>query len=167
MADGTVLIVGGTGGLGRELAAHYADRGRHVIITGRDEGKAKEIASELGGNLSAIGFDLAAPESIADALRKVGEVEPAAELRPVVAGDREALRHAGLQGERPCEAGRPADVAAGVRRRQARARARLGPGSAEAAGGRHGDQQKGGGSSHTAPAAADHVAFGERRPART
>lgn len=75
MADGTVLIVGGTGGLGRELAAHYADRGRHVIITGRDEGKAKEIASELGGNISAIGFDLAAPESIADALEEVGEVD--------------------------------------------------------------------------------------------
>ena len=75
MADGTVLIVGGTGGLGRELAAHYADRGRDVIITGRDEGKAKEIASELGGDVSAIGFDLAAPETIADALREVGEVD--------------------------------------------------------------------------------------------
>ena len=36
MADGTVLIVGGTGGIGRELAAHYIDRGREVIITGRD-----------------------------------------------------------------------------------------------------------------------------------
>ena len=27
MADGSVLIVGGTAGLGRELAAHYRERG--------------------------------------------------------------------------------------------------------------------------------------------
>ena len=75
MADGTVLIVGGTGGLGRELAAHYASQGREVIITGRDEGKAREIASGLGSSARAIGFDLAAPETMADALRDVGEVD--------------------------------------------------------------------------------------------
>ena len=75
MADGTVLIVGGTGGIGRELAAHYVDDGREVIITGRDEARAKEIASDLGGKTSAIGFDLAAPETIAAALRDVGQVD--------------------------------------------------------------------------------------------
>lgn len=75
MADGTVLIVGGTGGIGRELAAHYVDKGREVIITGRDEARAKEIASDLGGKTSAIGFDLAAPEAIAAALRDVGQVD--------------------------------------------------------------------------------------------
>ncbi len=75
MADGTVLIVGGTGGIGRELAAHYVDEGREVIITGRDEARAKEIASDLGGKTSAIGFDLAAPETIAAALRDVGQVD--------------------------------------------------------------------------------------------
>ena len=30
MADGVVLIVGGTGGLGRELAARYQERGAQV-----------------------------------------------------------------------------------------------------------------------------------------
>ena len=48
MADGTVLIVGGTGGIGRELAAHYLDRGREVIITGRDSANAEVVASDLG-----------------------------------------------------------------------------------------------------------------------
>ncbi len=75
MADGTVLIVGGTGGIGRELAAHYVDRGREVIITGRDEARAQEVASDIGGKTSAIGFDLAAPETISAALRDVGEVD--------------------------------------------------------------------------------------------
>lgn len=75
MADGTVLIVGGTGGLGRELATHYLDRGREVIITGRDEEKGRQVGSELGGKCSGLGFDLAEPETIAAALENVGDVD--------------------------------------------------------------------------------------------
>ncbi|MGH8871193.1 MAG: SDR family oxidoreductase [Acidimicrobiia bacterium] len=75
MADGAVLIVGGTGGLGRELAAHYVDRGREVIITGRDADKAASIASDLGGKASGLGFDLSQPETIAVALDGVGAVD--------------------------------------------------------------------------------------------
>jgi NAD(P)-dependent dehydrogenase (short-subunit alcohol dehydrogenase family) len=75
MAEGTVLIVGGTGGIGRELAAHYIDRGREVIITGRDPANAEAVASELGDKASGLGFDLAEPESIASALKDVGDVD--------------------------------------------------------------------------------------------
>jgi NAD(P)-dependent dehydrogenase (short-subunit alcohol dehydrogenase family) len=75
MADGAVLIVGGTGGLGRELAAHYVDEGREVIITGRDADRARSIAAELGGKASALGCDLARPETIASALESVGQVD--------------------------------------------------------------------------------------------
>jgi NAD(P)-dependent dehydrogenase (short-subunit alcohol dehydrogenase family) len=75
MADGAVLIVGGTGGLGRELAAHYVDKGREVIITGSDQGRAEAIASELGGDTRGIGFDLGRPETIAAALEGVGDVD--------------------------------------------------------------------------------------------
>ena len=51
MADGTVLIVGGTGGIGREIAAHYG-KGRDVIITGRDPTRPRrspELGSECIG----------------------------------------------------------------------------------------------------------------------
>jgi NAD(P)-dependent dehydrogenase (short-subunit alcohol dehydrogenase family) len=75
MADGTVLIVGGTGGIGRELAAHYIDLGREVVITGRDPDNAEAVASELGGKTSGLGFDLGHPETIATALKGVGEVD--------------------------------------------------------------------------------------------
>jgi NAD(P)-dependent dehydrogenase (short-subunit alcohol dehydrogenase family) len=75
MADGAVLIVGGTGGLGRELAAHYVDKGREVIITGRDADRAQSIAAELGGKASALGCDLAQPETIESALESVGQVD--------------------------------------------------------------------------------------------
>jgi NAD(P)-dependent dehydrogenase (short-subunit alcohol dehydrogenase family) len=74
MPEGTVLIVGGTGGIGRELARHYQQKGKPVIITGRDAARAAEIASQIGAGVSGIGFDLAQPETIADALSGVGPV---------------------------------------------------------------------------------------------
>ncbi|MEE8406563.1 MAG: SDR family oxidoreductase [Acidimicrobiia bacterium] len=74
MADGSVLIVGGTGGLGREIARHYQAQGSPVIITGRDAGRSSEIASEIGEGTTGLGFDLSQPESIADALHEVGPI---------------------------------------------------------------------------------------------
>jgi len=75
MANGSVVIVGGTQGLGRELAQSYADEGREVIVTGRDQARAEAAAEEIGGNTSGLGFDLAEPHTIAAALDGVGEVE--------------------------------------------------------------------------------------------
>ena len=75
MADGAVLIVGGTGGIGRHLAAHYADTGREVIVTGSDQARAEAIATELGGETKGLGFDLGRPETIAAALEGVGNVD--------------------------------------------------------------------------------------------
>ena len=72
---GTVLIVGGTGGLGRELALRYLNDGRDVVITGRDAAKAESVASELGERATGLGFDLAQPATIATALESVGDVD--------------------------------------------------------------------------------------------
>lgn len=74
MPDGSIVIVGGTGGIGREIARHYADAGRDVVITGRDSDRAAAIATEIGPNVGGIGFDLSKPETIADALAGVGSV---------------------------------------------------------------------------------------------
>ena len=38
MGDGSVLVVGGTGGIGREVARRYHERGHDVTITGREPG---------------------------------------------------------------------------------------------------------------------------------
>ncbi len=75
MPSRSVLIVGGTRGLGRELARFYADQGREVIVTGRDAASAKACASEIGGSTRGVGFDLCDPETIADSLADLGEVE--------------------------------------------------------------------------------------------
>jgi NAD(P)-dependent dehydrogenase (short-subunit alcohol dehydrogenase family) len=75
MAAGTVVIVGGTQGLGRELAQSYADEGRDVVVTGRDQARAEAAASEIGGSTRGAGFDLAEPHTIAEGLEDVGQVD--------------------------------------------------------------------------------------------
>jgi NAD(P)-dependent dehydrogenase (short-subunit alcohol dehydrogenase family) len=74
MANGTVVVVGGTQGLGRELAQAYAADGRDVVVTGRQQAGAETAAGEIGA-ARGIGFDLAAPHAIAEALDEVDDVE--------------------------------------------------------------------------------------------
>ena len=75
MGTGTVVVVGGTQGLGRELAQAYADEGRDVVVTGRDQARAETAAGEIGGGTRGIGFDLAEPQTIAGRLAEVGDVD--------------------------------------------------------------------------------------------
>jgi NAD(P)-dependent dehydrogenase (short-subunit alcohol dehydrogenase family) len=71
----SVAVVGGTRGLGLEVARHYADRGYEVVLTGRDPAAASAVAAELGGKATGIGLDLARPAAIAPALADVGAVD--------------------------------------------------------------------------------------------
>ena len=75
MADGSVVVVGGTAGLGLEVARHYAAAGRRVLITGRNPERFATVAAELGDNVEGVGFDLAEPATIAPALKDVGTVD--------------------------------------------------------------------------------------------
>jgi NAD(P)-dependent dehydrogenase (short-subunit alcohol dehydrogenase family) len=75
MGTGNVVIVGGTQGLGRELAQSYADDGRDVVVTGRDSTRAERAAKEIGGNTRGGDFDLAEPHAIAERLADVGDVD--------------------------------------------------------------------------------------------
>ena len=75
MAEGSVLVVGGTGGIGLEIARHYHQQGESVTVTGRDSERSAQVASEeLGDGATGIGFDLTEPETIQDALSGVGQV---------------------------------------------------------------------------------------------
>jgi NAD(P)-dependent dehydrogenase (short-subunit alcohol dehydrogenase family) len=71
----TILVVGGTSGLGREIAKKYADAGWSVVLTGRDSERAGAVAADIGGNTRGLALDLAEPERVADALRDVGIVD--------------------------------------------------------------------------------------------
>ena len=72
---GCVVVVGGTSGLGLEIARHYAGRGRDVVVTGRDPDHAAKVAAELGPVTKGIGFDLTRPAGIAAALAEIGPVD--------------------------------------------------------------------------------------------
>jgi NAD(P)-dependent dehydrogenase (short-subunit alcohol dehydrogenase family) len=87
MADaGCVVVVGGTSGIGLELARYYVGRGRRVVVTGRTAEHAAKAAAELGAGAVGIGMELTRPEGIAEALAGVG---PVAHLA-LVAIDRDA-----------------------------------------------------------------------------
>jgi NAD(P)-dependent dehydrogenase (short-subunit alcohol dehydrogenase family) len=76
MADEpAVVVIGGTSGLGKDLAQRYAERGRRVVISGRDADRTVAIATAMGPNVSAVAFDLAEPTSIAPTLQGFGEVD--------------------------------------------------------------------------------------------
>src|SRR6266542_177629 len=64
MAEGAVVVVGGTSGMGRD-----------VVISGRDAQRARAIATEVGGRTVGIGLELDEPETIATRLRSAGPVE--------------------------------------------------------------------------------------------
>ena len=73
--DARVLIVGGTGGIGRALAVRYASLGSDVLITSRDAGRAAAAAAEIGPNVRGIALDIAEPEKIAGMLADVGRID--------------------------------------------------------------------------------------------
>lgn len=75
MTDGSVVVIGGTAGLGKGVASHYADAGRQVVISGRDAERASAVAAEMGDSTTGIGFDLSDPHGIAPALAGVGVVD--------------------------------------------------------------------------------------------
>src|SRR5207247_8975052 len=73
--DARVLIVGGTGGIGRALAERYASLGSDVVLTSRDPGRAEATATAIGPNVRGIALDIAEPENIAAMLAGVGRID--------------------------------------------------------------------------------------------
>jgi len=76
MAEPTsVVVVGATSGIGREVARFYAERGHDVVLSGRDARRAAAVAAEIGGRTTGIALELARPEEIAGALGGIGRVD--------------------------------------------------------------------------------------------
>jgi NAD(P)-dependent dehydrogenase (short-subunit alcohol dehydrogenase family) len=73
--DAKVLIIGGTGGIGRALAERYASLESEVVLTSRSAERAEQTAREVGGNVRGIALDIAEPAKIADQLSSVGKID--------------------------------------------------------------------------------------------
>lgn len=65
---GTSVIVGGTAGIGLEIARQLAARGDRVVITGRDRERARSVAATLGNKAEGLAVDISKPLEIAPAL---------------------------------------------------------------------------------------------------
>ena len=60
----TVVVIGGSAGIGLETARRARTEGAEVILTGRDPGRLEHAARELG-TLSSAAFDAADPDRLA------------------------------------------------------------------------------------------------------
>ena len=69
------VVVGGTSGIGLEVARARAARGDEVVLTGRESGRAAEVATSVEGDVSGLALDLNDPHGLAGALAEVGEVD--------------------------------------------------------------------------------------------
>jgi len=75
VSDRTILIVGGSSGIGLALAEDLVAGGDRVIVTSRSQETADEVAAGLGGLASGIAVDISEPETIAGALAGVGTID--------------------------------------------------------------------------------------------
>jgi NAD(P)-dependent dehydrogenase (short-subunit alcohol dehydrogenase family) len=71
----SVVVIGGTTGIGREVARHFAGRGDRVTLTGRDAARAAAVAEEVGGDTTGLALDLSVPLSIDAALAGIEAVD--------------------------------------------------------------------------------------------
>lgn len=69
------VVIGGTSGLGLEIARHRAGIGDEVVLTGRDPIRVKEVAASVGESARGIPLELAEPHAIGEALADVGPVD--------------------------------------------------------------------------------------------
>jgi NAD(P)-dependent dehydrogenase (short-subunit alcohol dehydrogenase family) len=66
-AGRTALVTGGTSGIGRAVARQLAERGAHVIVTGRDKDRGERVVGDIraaGGTADFLAADLADPAAV-------------------------------------------------------------------------------------------------------
>jgi NAD(P)-dependent dehydrogenase (short-subunit alcohol dehydrogenase family) len=71
----TLVVIGGTTGIGKEIARRAIARGDEVVLTGRDADRAAAVARELGGEARGIAAELAEPAGLATQLADIGTVD--------------------------------------------------------------------------------------------
>jgi NAD(P)-dependent dehydrogenase (short-subunit alcohol dehydrogenase family) len=69
------VVIGGSSGIGLEVARARAARGDEVVLTSRDRDRAVEVATSLEGDVSGLALDLNDPHGLAEALSGIGAVD--------------------------------------------------------------------------------------------
>jgi NAD(P)-dependent dehydrogenase (short-subunit alcohol dehydrogenase family) len=74
MSDGATVVVGGTRGIGFQIARHFARAGHELVLTGQTAANVEAAVASIGERTTGVTFDLAQPETIAPALAMIGPV---------------------------------------------------------------------------------------------
>lgn len=73
----TALVTGSTRGIGKATAYRLSEAGAKVVVTGRSEDRAREVAKEISGSTGnevfSVALDIGSKESIEEALNRVNE----------------------------------------------------------------------------------------------
>lgn len=78
LQDKTVLITGGTSGIGRAAAERFAEAGANVIVSGRDQTRGEDVVREIekeGGHAGFIAADLSTRNGARELANAVGPVD--------------------------------------------------------------------------------------------
>jgi uncharacterized oxidoreductase len=102
MQGNTILITGGTSGIGKGLAEAFHRLGNHVIITGRREERLRSICNENPGMRNSF-MDVADPANVRDTARKIREEFPSLNC---------VFNNAGIQKKHDFASDKPIDDAA-------------------------------------------------------
>lgn len=75
MTERTILVVGGSSGIGLALAEDLVAGGDRVIVTSRSQETADAVAARLGERATGVAVDISEPETIAEALKDVPKLD--------------------------------------------------------------------------------------------
>jgi NAD(P)-dependent dehydrogenase (short-subunit alcohol dehydrogenase family) len=74
MSGKTIVVVGGTSGIGLEIVKDIVAHGDRVVMTGRNQQRTEEIAASVGDAVTGVALDISEPTTIAKQLSGVGAV---------------------------------------------------------------------------------------------
>lgn len=60
----TVIVTGGSSGIGKAMAKNFLEKGANVVITGRNEEKLVKTIEELKGNIAYVQMDVRNPADV-------------------------------------------------------------------------------------------------------
>jgi NAD(P)-dependent dehydrogenase (short-subunit alcohol dehydrogenase family) len=96
-SGGAVVVIGGSSGIGEAVAKHYADAGRKVYVSSREQSRADEAAERIGGDTHGIAVDLSQPDGIAAGLKPIdGPVDYL--VIPAVLRDQNSVKEFQIEG---------------------------------------------------------------------
>jgi 3-oxoacyl-[acyl-carrier protein] reductase len=107
----TVIVTGGSKGIGRGIARRFGEAGLNVLVAARTLADAERVAAEIGANASALAVDVTDPAACeamaAAALERYGAIDvlcanagifPAAKLGEMTAADFDHVMATNLRG---------------------------------------------------------------------